>query len=154
VAGAPVWRIARHAHALDRRGAGARADGGRWNQAGTPVIYAGTTIAIAALEKYVHAAGSMPADLVLVRIELPTACSTEKPKLADLPRDWDSVPPAASSMTFGTRWAREHRSLVLYVPSALIREEMNAVLNPDHPEFRGVKMTVQRPFRYDARMYS
>ena len=41
-----------------------------------------------------------------------------------------------------------------YVPSALIREEMNAVLNPDHPEFRGVKMTVQRPFRYDARMYS
>jgi len=96
----------------------------------------------------------MPADLVLVRIELPTACSTEKPKLADLPRDWDSVPPAASSMTFGTRWAREHRSLVLYVPSALIREEMNAVLNPDHPEFRGVKMTVQRPFRYDARMYS
>jgi RES domain-containing protein len=154
VAGALVWRIARRAHALDGRGAGARTDGGRWNEAGTPVIYAGVTIAIAALEKFVHVAGIVPVDLVLVRIELPTRCSAEKPKLGDLPRDWDSVPPAASSMAFGTKWARESRSLVLYVPSALIPEELNAVLNPSHPEFGGVKMTVQRPFHYDARMYS
>jgi len=149
-----VWRIARRIHGLDRLGAGARANGGRWNEVGTPAIYAGSTIAIAALETFVHVAGIVPADLVLVRIELPARCSTERPRFADLPRDWASVPAGPGSMAFGSKWALENRSLVLYVPSALIAEELNVVLNPSHPEFGGVKMTVQRPFRYDARMYS
>jgi RES domain-containing protein len=154
VAGTLVWRIARRVHALDKRGAGARANGGRWNEVGTAAIYAGSTIAIAALETFVHVAGIVPADLVLVRIELPTGCSTEKPRFANLPRHWDSLPVAPGSMAFGSKWARESRSLVLYVPSALIPEEVNAVLNPNHPEFGGVKMAIQRPFHYDARMYS
>jgi RES domain-containing protein len=57
-------------------------------------------------------------------------------------------------MDFGTRWAQEMRSLVLYVPSVMLREEKNAVLNPTHPEFAGVTLTVERPFNYDPRMYS
>jgi len=153
VARAVVWRIARRPHALDRLGIGARQDGGRWNRAGTAVIYAGGTIAIAALEKFVHLAGVVPADLVLVRIELPERHSAEAPRRADLPRDWDLAPPGPGSIEFGTTWAREGRSLVLYVPSALVHEESNAVLNPNHPEFASVTMAIQREFRYDARLY-
>ncbi len=55
-------------------------------------------------------------------------------------------------MEFGTRWARENRSLVLYVPSVLVREEGNAVLNPNHPEFAAVRIVVEREFHYDPRM--
>ncbi len=151
--GAVVWRIARRPFALDRLGRGARDGGGRWNHIGTPVLYAGGTIAIAALEMFVHLAGIVPPDLVLVRIELPDKYSAETPALAQLPRDWQLVPAAPGSMDFGTNWAKERRSLVLFVPSALVPEEKNAVLNPDHPEFPAVKMVVERTFRYDDRMY-
>jgi RES domain-containing protein len=150
---ASVWRIARRQHALDRQGIGARDAGGRWNRPGTPVIYSGRTIAIAALEKLVHLAEVVPNDLVLVRIDLPRNCSIEEVTAVALPRGWDAIPAAPASMEFGTRWAHENRSLVLYVPSALVREEINAVLNPHHPEFSGVTTTIERRFDYDGRLF-
>ena len=153
MAGAVVWRIARRPFALDRLGVGARDSGGRWNHLGTAVIYAGGTIAIAALEKFVQLAGITPPDLVLVRLELPAKHSAETPSLAQLPRGWNLVPATPASMDFGTAWARELRSLVLHVPSALVPEEMNAVINPAHREFAAVHMVIEREFRYDDRMY-
>ena len=148
-----VWRIARRPFALDRLGTGARQNGGRWNAPGTAVIYAGRTIAIAALEAFVHLAGVVPPDLVLVRIDLPDRHSSEAPRLEDLPAGWDAVPVSPASVEYGTQWARQTRSLVLYVPSALVREESNAVLNPNHPQFAGVDLAIEREFRYDARMF-
>ena len=152
LAGAVVWRIARRRHALDRLGTGARQDGGRWNRVGTGIIYTGRTIAITALEKFVHLASVVPPDLVLVRVKLPDGHSAETPRLSDLPRDWDLVPAGPGSMDFGTTWAQEQRSLVLYVPSAVLREETNALLNPGHAEFAAVTMTIERDFSYDPRM--
>lgn len=149
-----LWRIARRPYALDRLGTGARDSGGRWNSVGTAVIYTGRTIAIAALEKFVHVSGVVPRDLVLVRVELPENHSSETPTLADLPRGWDALRPGPSSMQFGTRWVTENRSLVLYVPSAILPEEINGVLNPNHPEFAGVTMDIERPFHYDRRMFA
>ena len=151
--GAVVWRIAQRPFALDRTGAGARDHGGRWNHPGTPVIYAGRSVGIAALERFVHLAGIEPPDLVLVRIELPEGCAIEAPALAALPAGWNAVPAGAASMDFGTGWARASRSLALHVPSALVPEEGNAVLNPRHPEFARVRLSIARPFRYDPRMY-
>ena len=146
-----VWRIARRPFALDRTGAGARRDGGRWNRPGTAMVYAGCTVAVAALESFVHRAGVPAPDLVLVRLAIPSRHSAERPR--DLPRGWNAVPPGPASQAFGSRWARERRSLVLHVPSALIPEETIAVLNPDHPEFPTVRMLIARPFRFDLRMH-
>src|SRR2546425_1513075 len=149
-----LWGIARRPHALDKVGAGARDSGGRWNAVGTAVIYAGRTIGIAALEKFVHLSGVVPPDLVLVRVAVPDGASSETPALADLPADWNALRHGPLSMQFGTRWAREKRSLVLYVPSAIIPEESVGVLNPNHPEFGGVRIGVEREFRYDLRMFA
>jgi RES domain-containing protein len=149
-----VWRIARRPYALDRQGVGARETGGRWNRPRVGVIYAGGTVAIAALEKYVHTEGVVPADLVLVRIDFPENCSQEVATAADLPVGWNLVPPGSASMDFGSTWAQENRSLVLRVPSALVPEESNVVLNPRHLEFASVTMTILRPFAYDDRMYA
>jgi RES domain-containing protein len=154
VPGAVVWRIARRRYALDRTGAGARASGGRWNRAGTAVVYASRTVGLAALERLVHVAGVVPPDLVLVAIELPERCSVEEPALADFPADWDAVPIGPGSMDLGTAWARDARSLVLHVPSAVVPEEGNAVLNPAHPEFAAVRMSIRRPFHYDPRLHA
>ncbi len=153
MADAILWRIARHAYALDRLGAGARDAGGRWNTVGTAVIYTGGTVGIAALEKFVHLAGVVPPDLVLVRVELPEGTSSETPTLAALPPDWNALRPGPASMQFGTRWAQENRSLVLYVPSAIVPEETNGLLNPNHAEFGAVRMAIEREFHYDSRMF-
>ena len=147
-----LWRIARRPYALDRHGAGAREGGGRWNIIGTPVIYAGRSVGIAALEKFVHVAGTVPSDLVLVRIMVPKGASSETPSFADLPPGWNTQRPGPASMQFGTRWAQEKRSLVLYIPSAILPEETIAVLNPGHREFRAVRIEIEREFRYDSRM--
>lgn len=117
------------------------------------MIYAGGTIAIAALERFVHLAGVVPLDLVLVRVALPAGHSAERPRRAALPKEWDRVPAGPASMAFGTAWARERRSLALVVPSALVPEEDNVVLNPEHPEFASVAMALERDFSYDPRMY-
>jgi RES domain-containing protein len=152
VPGGTLWRIARRPYALDRSGTGARDSGGRWNLPGTPVIYTGRSVAIAALERFVHTAGIIPADLVLVRIDVPENASHERPPVAELPPDWDAIPPGQASMQYGTRWVQEARSLVLYVPSMLVPEETNGLLNPNHPEFAGVSMVIERAFRYDPRL--
>jgi RES domain-containing protein len=152
VPGGVLWRIARRPYALDRSGAGARDFGGRWNSLGTAVIYAGGSIAIAELETFVHLAGVLPSDLVLVRVDLPDRYSAETPGMGTLPPDWNAVPPGPGSMQFRTTWVTEHRSLVLYVPSVIVPEELNAVLNPNHPQFPEVKMEIARPFSFDPRM--
>jgi RES domain-containing protein len=147
-----LWRITRRRFALDRSGAGALRQGGRWNQPGTAVVYAGCSIAITALQSYVHLAGILPPDLVLVRIALPERHSAERPKTRHLPEGWDAVPPGPASRAFGTKWARERRSLALYLPSALVPEESIALLNPHHPGFEAVRFRIARAFRFDPRM--
>ena len=148
-----LWRIARRSYALDRLGIGARDAGGRWNSRGTAVIYTGRTITTAALEKFVHISGVVPPDLVLVRVDLPDTYSSETPAPDDLPKKWNAIRPVPASMEVGTRWARENRSLVLYVPSAIIPEDVNGILNPNHPEFDRVNFTIRREFHYDPRMF-
>jgi RES domain-containing protein len=149
-----LWRIGRRSFALDRLGSGARAFGGRWNLVGTPVIYASRTIAVAALESFVHAANVVPKDLVLARLALPDGYSSERPSLTSLPSDWNTLPPGPGSMNFGTRWVQEGRSLVLYVPSVIIREDVNGVINPHHPEFATVDIAIEREFQYDPRLFA
>ncbi len=146
-----VWRIARKPYALDRDGAGAKEAGGRWNRPGTGVVYAGASVSVVALEKFVHLVGVVPADLVLVRLDLPENFSEEV--LDQPPRGWNLTPPEAVSMDLGTIWAQEKRSLALKVPSVLVPEEYNILLNPEHTEFSEVLMTIVRPFAYDLRMY-
>ena len=52
------------------------------------------------------------------------------------------------------QWAQEKRSLVLYVPSAIVPEETNGVINPTHAEFATVRMEIEREFHYDSRMFT
>jgi len=147
------WRIARRPHALDRQGLGARENGGRWNAPGTSVISAGRTVGIAARETFVRLAGAVPPALVLVRVELPEGGSWEEPAPGDLPPAWNAIPPVPATMRLGTTWAHENRSLVLDASSVLASEERIGVVNPDHAEFPGTTMAIEREFRYGPRMF-
>lgn len=147
-----AWRIAKRAFALDRIGAGARMYGGRWNTAGTPAVYAGLTPEIAALEKLTHTGDTLPPDLVLVLIELPDDDSLyETPSAASLPVGWDELPSSVSASTFGDVFLNKGESLGLIVPSAVMAEARNIIINPNHSKFAGVTLSIVRDFKFDPR---
>lgn len=148
-----AWRIAKKQFALDRTGIGARLFGGRWNAPGVAVIYAGMTPEISAMERLVHAGDILPADLVLVRFDLLEEASLYyRYEKTDLPPGWDALPGSTSAVDFGTAFVNAGVYLGMIVPSAVMPEASNIVINPNHKAFTGVQMTIVRPFEFDSRL--
>ena len=147
-----VWRIARARYALDRSGAGGLADGGRWHGQGTPVIYAGLSAEICAMEKLAHTGHILPADLMLVALSLPDDEVLYEMAAVDALPGWAATPPGTISVDFGAAFLRSGRALGLIVPSAVVPEARNIVINPLHPRFAEVEFAVMRPFVFDQRL--
>lgn len=147
-----LWRITREPfQTLD--GEGARLHGGRWNSEGVPVVYASSTLALAALEYLVHVdPEEVPADLVAVRIEVPDDLPSEEVESADLPTDWNRVPDHPACIHLGDAWAAGAHTASLRVPSALVPEEHNVLINPRHPQAGRIAVTHTRPFAFDPRL--
>lgn len=125
---------------------------GRWNDADTPVIYAGEHYSTAMLEKLAHAAGLMPPGQHYIEITLPRGLSFEVVTGDGLPA-WDTVDPGVSRR-FGAAWVRERRSAALLVPSYVARIEHNVVINPQHPEFSHIEHGLPEPVWWDSRFFS
>lgn len=147
-----VYRLCRAAHrALD--GEGARLWGGRWNSPGRPVVYTSASLSLTALEYLVHVdPADAPADLVALTIEVPDDAPGETVRVADLPAGWERVPESAPCREAGDAWLRAGRALLLRVPSALIPEEENVLLDPRHAGARRVRVLAERAFAFDARL--
>jgi RES domain-containing protein len=147
-----LWRLTRRVHAAKRALAdGARLNGGRWNPRGMPVVYCGLSIALVALEYFVHLSGDEPADLVLLEIEVPDGASVESVVARDLPDAWQDD--LAATQERGRQWLESSGSLLLWVPSAVVPEERNALLNPVHAEWERAAVRILRPFHFDRRIY-
>lgn len=147
------WRIAKQKHALDKTCDGARQYGGRWNSIGQPAFYAGCSIEISALEKFVHLNGVIHGlGLLLVKIELPDNVSLIKLEADKLPKGWNAVPSNSVSQQMGDIWLQNNAELVMLVPSVIIPEACNAVINPNHPDYNQVTLSIYRPFEFDDRM--
>lgn len=146
-----VWRLAREAHCRDREGTGAFLAGGRWTPPGTRVLHAASSIALAGLEYLVHSSRP-PADLALVAIDVPDTAPIDQPALRELPDDWASALPSEHTQAWGRRWCLESRALALAVPSVIVPEERNYVINVAHPAMRQVKLERVRRFAFDVRL--
>ncbi len=134
-------------------GEGAALEGGRWNSAGVRVVYLSASLAMAAFEKYVHLPKPLPAGMKLVRFKVTFSDALlHRVKPSDLPADWRTAPPSASTQAIGDTWARDAVSAVLAVPSVLIPEEINYLLNPAHPDFKKVKIGGPEDFTFDYRI--
>jgi RES domain-containing protein len=150
-----VWRLTSLRHAQRAyTGEGARLYGGRWNHAGTPLVYTSETLSLAALELFVHLDGDIAPDHLAARgAELPEDLVVPLLDIADLPDDWRSYPAPERLMNLGTAWARSGASLALSVPSAIIPRERNVLLNPAHPDFAQLLLLPPEAFSFDPRMW-
>ena len=153
-----VWRIAadtKDYSADDLTGKGAEKTGGRWNREGTPVLYTANSRALAALETFVHLnAGGLPLNRYLIEIVLPDDIwnAAQVETTLTLKVGWDAEPASATSTDFGTRWLAGLNSLLLVVPSVIIPEERNVLINPRHGDIGRVQVKKVRKWLFDPRL--
>lgn len=157
-----VWRIERAEHVDDAlSGMGARLFGGRWNSPGTAVVYAASSIALAALERFVHAPRIDGGKLFYaLGFDLDDELAGSMTAPDSLPMGWRSPEPSADSQVWGDTWASNAASAVAAVPSALLpldvfnpRQEFNVLLNPESAPVKSLRVALKTPYAFDARMW-
>lgn len=148
-----AFRIVKRKHALTAfSGDGARAYGGRWNLPGIPMVYAAHTRALAALESLAHYGGAeRRMAFVTFEIEIPDALAMPLER-SELPRDWRSDEPTASTQIIGSEWQRAGRSAALVVPSVLVPQEYCVLLNPEHRDIDKIMVLYPETFTFDDRL--
>jgi RES domain-containing protein len=151
VAAITVYRLTKTTRAAEAfSGEGARLYGGRWNSPGLAAVYLSQSRSLALLEVLVHVDASLP---------LPSFsfCSLEltAEDVAVLPtRAFERRDDHAHTRSLGDAWLKSLRSVALAVPSVIVSEEMNYLLNPAHPRFNDLRPSAARPFHLDGRLVS
>lgn len=153
-----AWRIATDTpdyEADDLTGTGAKQTGGRWNERGLPLLYASESRALACLETVDHLnAGGLPLNRYLVELAIPKAlwAAAQRETPDSLPVGWDAEPAGRASIAFGTGWLRAGRSALLVLPSVIVPEECNILVNLQHPASAGIAARKVRRWLYDGRL--
>ena len=150
-----AWRLCKARHAKNAfDGEGARREGGRWNSRGIPVVYLAESLALAALEQFVHipraAAGIA---FVSFKVEIPAEAKVAELDVGALPPNWRAEPVPGETMAIGDAWFKGKTTPVLRVPSVIVPEEFNYVLNIFHPDYRKIRIRSPRAFGFDPRMW-
>jgi len=148
------WRIMKSRYAdAAFDGEGAHLYGGRWNSPGTRMGYTAQSQALAILEVLVH----LERAGVLLSYSLCAAHFEEDLVEAldptTLPDDWRDYPPPSELRSIGDAWVAEQTSVVLEVPSVIVDDESNYLINPAHPDFPSITIGEPKPFEFDARLF-
>ncbi len=146
-----LWRVSNYA-TLD--GVGGLYVSGRWHTKGHPVVYCSLNPATALLETLVHMeidSEDRPERFQIVRIEGPDTLSLERLNASALPANWaDDI---TVTQSFGDGWLSDGRSLLLEVPSVLVPETWNVLVNPRHAEARLLSIAAIYEHAFDSRFF-
>ncbi len=146
-----AWRITRAKKTADAfSGEGARLYGGRWNSPGIRMVYTAGSRSLAILEVLVHLTKSAPLNnYVLYRV----GCDDSLVQILNgLPPGWNSEPPSLASQSVGDAWVSSATHPVLSVPSAIVPEERNYLLNPAHSGVSQIVIERPVPLHFDPRL--
>jgi RES domain-containing protein len=150
-----AWRITNKRHANDAfSGGGAKLYGGRWNPPGYPAVYTADSLSLAILELIVHLDedGDLQ-DFVAGPVIFEDACVTAIPE-SKLPENWSCLPISDQTQHIGKTWIEERQFLVLKVPSSVVHNDYNFVINPLHPAFPTLQIGNFQPLQIDPRIGS
>ncbi len=127
----------------------------RWNSNLVDVIYTASSRSLACLENVVHRDSSeLSALYKLMVIYVPNQSSATQVSVSDLGDNWNETGEQSykSTRILGDQWARSHASLLLKVPSVIVPNEFNFLINPYHPEFAQAKIIDVETFKFDFRI--
>jgi RES domain-containing protein len=127
--------------------------GGRWNRKNIPVVYSAENRSLAALEFLVHVPLSIvPNNLSIACLEIPNNIVPEHIPITQLPKNWRDYPAPSELADWGSEWALSRRSLLLRVPSAVVVDEFNVLINPKHPDINRVTLSRIESYLFDRRL--
>ena len=150
-----VYRIDRKRRARHTlSGIGAELYGGRWNYPGLRAVYCAGSRALAMLEMLVHIdfRNQLPEDRILVSIDIPSSVHIETWPAKQLDKGWDEYVYSEHSQKVFGHFVAKNQSAVLTVPSAIVPEEPNYIINPLHRDFAKIQVMRWRPLNLDPRL--
>lgn len=148
-----AWRIIKAKHAVSAfSGSGAKIHGGRWNSPGIAAVYTASSISLAMLEILVHLqAQELMARYVVFEVSFDEKLMTVIDPAA-LPKAWRRSPAQVSVQQCGDQWIGSGRSAVLRLPSAIVPNEWNYLLNPAHTDFAKIVIGSKQQIKFDPRL--
>ena len=147
-----VYRIGKTKHADDLSGEGAKIHGGRWNHKSIPCIYTSQSRALSLLEYTVNInVEDIPRALSITTFEIPDE-DILMIKEDSLPGNWKQIPIPSSTKDFGTLLLNNKGKLAIKIPSAVMAEEYNYILNPLHFNSEKIKIVEIKDLVYDLRI--
>jgi RES domain-containing protein len=148
-----AFRIAKEKYIKDLSGTGAKLYGGRWNPKGLPLLYTSENKSLAALEILVHLdRDTIPDDLKIISLTIPDELiiSFDEKKFQKILRSENSI---SEFKQEGQKWLSSKKSLALKTSSVLITGEHNILINPEHPDFKKIKIGKVESFIFDNRFF-
>lgn len=147
-----VYRLSSGNYKNDLSGTGAKLFGGRWNSTGLHALYTTEHISLAVLEILVHINSyRQPLDYHLITIEIPETAHIVTINSANLKRNWKED--FTYGQFIGDEFLIANQSLVLKVPSAIVEQECNFLINPSHPDAAKIRIRSSKIFMFDKRLY-
>ncbi|MBU2708858.1 RES family NAD+ phosphorylase [Zooshikella marina] len=146
-----VFRLA-HRNYADLSGKGGMFHSGRWHSRGQLIVYTASSRALSLLERLVHENAAQIPPLTLLTIWVPDDAPIQHTTAKELPEGWDALPDGSVARRIGDQWLQQQKTAFLKVPSSIVQDEFNLLLNPVHPDFLKVKIVDQRDFSYDKRL--
>lgn len=147
-----LYRIASCNYINSLDGTGARLYGSRWNSKGVAAVFMASSKALAVLEVLVHVQPLVsPVNFCAAEIQVPNN-SILTLDIKTLPKNWAHHSPPASLKEIGNQFIKECNFLMLKLPSAIVQEEFNYMINPFHPDINKVKIIDSKPFSFDKRL--
>ena len=144
-----LWRVSNY---VSLEGIGGLYVSGRWHTKGHPVVYCSEDPSTALLETLVHLEidrEDRPEIFQVLKIESFEEVSIEQVEAAKLGREWRGDLPRTRSI--GDEWLQSGRTLLFEVPSVLVPERRNFLINPEHPEIRNLRISARYSHPFDQR---
>jgi RES domain-containing protein len=146
-----VYRIAACKYIKDLSGEGAFRYGARWNRPGSRMLYTSESSALAMLESLAHIT-MLPLKQPYCMVRLSVPDSVEVVDMHALPIDWNAMPAPDTISSLGNRFVEAGKSLALKVPSVLVPDNFNYLINPAHPLFSAIKVVAITNISFDQRL--
>ncbi|MGK0412602.1 MAG: RES domain-containing protein [Polaribacter sp.] len=149
-----LFRLSKKKYATVFNGKGAAKSNNRWYSKGTEIIYTAESRALAMAEVVVHLTiATLPKDFVMLTIDVPDEITIRKIDLKDLDENWNAILPNSKTKKIGDLFIDTSEFCVLKVPSAVVKDDFNYLINPYHTQFKKIKIVDVTDFPFDKRMF-
>ena len=148
-----IFRIAKTRYIDDLSGEGARLFGGRWNKVGDAMLYFSQNLSLSLLEIIVHVDyAELPLDYSFIEVEIPDSSIKTIQSIDFIKPKWSTEAAVNQLQLFGSNWLKKNEGLAMKVPSAVLSQEHNILINPSHKDFGKLKVIRTEKMDFDPRL--